>query len=212
MSIDADITTLTIGASATVTGSNTGDGAAHANSVHTGTIPSDDFADNTIAVGRLANGTDGELITWSAAGAATTVPAGTATHVLTSNGPDTVPTFQAAASAPTLTKSITVEDPVTGETISMFYTNVAITVTQITAVIVGSTSITFNISHGTSRAAVTSDVMTADDVADSTTTGNVTTTGWDDETIPADSFVCLTTSAASGTPTELHVTIEYTED
>ena len=132
-----------------------------------------------------------------------------ATYYLNGNGAWTVP---AGGSAATLTKSITVEDPVTGETISMFFTTVAITVTQITAVIVGSTSITFNISHGTSRAAVTNDVMTSDDVADSTTTGNITTTGWSDNTIPADSFVCLTTSAASGTPTELHVTVEYTED
>jgi hypothetical protein len=45
----------------------------------------------------LADGTDGELITWDTAGVATTVPAGTATHVLTSNGAGAVPTFQAAA-------------------------------------------------------------------------------------------------------------------
>jgi hypothetical protein len=55
--------------------------------------------------------------------------------------------------------------------------------------------------------------MTADDTADSTTTGNITTSGgFTDATIPADSFVWLTTSALSGTPTELNVTIEYTED
>jgi len=50
-----------------------------------------------IPVAALADGTDGELITWSAAGVATTVPVGTATHVLTSNGVGTAPTFQAAA-------------------------------------------------------------------------------------------------------------------
>ena len=43
----------------------------------------------------LANGTDGELITWSAAGVAETVAVGTATHVLTSNGVGVAPTFQA---------------------------------------------------------------------------------------------------------------------
>jgi len=138
----------------------------------------------------------------------TTAPGGAGEALVTTSA-----TAAAWKAIPTLTKGITVEDPVTGETISMFYTNVAITVTQITAVIVGSTSITFNISHGTSRAAVTNDVMSADDVADSTTTGNITTSfGGGDPTIPADSFVCLTTSAASGTPTELHVTVEYTED
>ena len=45
----------------------------------------------------LANGTDGELITWSAAGVAETVAVGTATHVLTSNGVGVAPTFQEAA-------------------------------------------------------------------------------------------------------------------
>lgn len=45
----------------------------------------------------LANGTDGELITWDASGVAATVSVGTATHVLTSNGVGLAPTFQAAA-------------------------------------------------------------------------------------------------------------------
>ena len=52
---------------------------------------------SNVDVADLANGTDGELITWSAAGVATTVATGTATHVLTSNGAGAAPTFQAAA-------------------------------------------------------------------------------------------------------------------
>ena len=50
-----------------------------------------------IPVSALADGTDGELITWSAAGTATTVAAGTASQVLTSNGAGAAPTFQDAA-------------------------------------------------------------------------------------------------------------------
>ena len=52
---------------------------------------------SNIDVADLSNGTDGELITWDAAGAPSTVPVGTATHVLTSNGVGVAPTFQAAA-------------------------------------------------------------------------------------------------------------------
>jgi len=52
---------------------------------------------SNIDVADLANGTDGELITWSAAGVAETVAVGTATHVLTSNGVGVAPTFQEAA-------------------------------------------------------------------------------------------------------------------
>lgn len=52
---------------------------------------------SNIDVADLANGTDGELITWDATGAPAVVATGTATHVLTSNGVGTAPTFQAAA-------------------------------------------------------------------------------------------------------------------
>jgi len=50
----------------------------------------------SVAVAALADGTDGELITWSASAVAATVAVGTATHVLTSNGSGAAPTFQAA--------------------------------------------------------------------------------------------------------------------
>jgi len=52
-----------------------------------------------VPVAGLATGTDGELITWDAAGAPATVPVGTATHVLTSNGAGAAPSFQAAGGA-----------------------------------------------------------------------------------------------------------------
>jgi len=52
-----------------------------------------------IAVSDLANGTDGELITWNSSGVASAVPVGTATNVLTSNGAGAAPTFQAAGGA-----------------------------------------------------------------------------------------------------------------
>jgi len=49
---------------------------------------------SNIDVEDLSNGTDGELITWDAAGAPTTVTVGNATEVLTSNGSGSPPTFQ----------------------------------------------------------------------------------------------------------------------
>jgi hypothetical protein len=45
----------------------------------------------------LANGTDGNLITWDADGKIAAVATGTATQILTSNGAGTAPTFQAPA-------------------------------------------------------------------------------------------------------------------
>lgn len=50
---------------------------------------------SNVDVADLADGTDGELITWDASGNPTTVAVGTANHVLTSNGAGSAPTFQA---------------------------------------------------------------------------------------------------------------------
>ena len=49
---------------------------------------------SNVDVADLAAGTDGELITWDAAGSPTTVTTGTSTQVLTSNGAGAAPTFQ----------------------------------------------------------------------------------------------------------------------
>ena len=48
-----------------------------------------------VTVAMLADGTDGELITWSATGVAAVVAVGTVNHVLTSGGVGVAPTFQA---------------------------------------------------------------------------------------------------------------------
>jgi hypothetical protein len=50
-----------------------------------------------IIVADLADGTDGELITWDASGNPAKVAVGSATHILTSNGAGAAPTFQAPA-------------------------------------------------------------------------------------------------------------------
>jgi hypothetical protein len=51
----------------------------------------------SVAIGDIDAGTDGELITWDAAGAAAVVAVGTSGYVLTSGGVGVAPTFQAAA-------------------------------------------------------------------------------------------------------------------
>ena len=54
-----------------------------------------DETDGKIGISDLVDGTDGQLITWGADGAPTTVSTGANTHVLTSNGAGSAPTFQA---------------------------------------------------------------------------------------------------------------------
>jgi hypothetical protein len=53
---------------------------------------------SNVDIADLAAGTDGELITWDAAGTPAAVAVGTINHVLTSNGAGAAPTFQAGGS------------------------------------------------------------------------------------------------------------------
>jgi hypothetical protein len=69
---------------------------------------------SNVDVTDLATGTDGELITWDASGNPATVAAGTATHVLTSNGAGAAPTFQAAAGGGTPDATVLMPQPVEG--------------------------------------------------------------------------------------------------
>jgi hypothetical protein len=55
------------------------------------------IADNAVDLAEMAHGTDGELITYDAAGAPANVAVGTSGHILTSGGVGVAPTFQAAA-------------------------------------------------------------------------------------------------------------------
>lgn len=110
-------------------------------------------------------------------------------------------------------KSITVEDPTSSEDISIFFTNKAITVTEMRAVLVGSAtpSVTWTIRHGTDRSGTGAEVVTSGTTTTSTTTGS-DVISFNDATIVADSFVWLETTAQSGTVDEINITIFYTVD
>lgn len=111
-------------------------------------------------------------------------------------------------------KSITIESPTNAEDLSIFFTNRAITITEMRAVLVGSASpsVTWTIRHSaTDRSATGNAVVTGGTTTTSVTSGS-DVTSFNDATIPADSFVWLETTAKSGTVGQLHVTIVYTID
>lgn len=58
-------------------------------------LPEAGLLDNAVTLAKMAHGTDGNLITYSATGAPAFVTTGTSGQVLTSNGAGTAPTFQA---------------------------------------------------------------------------------------------------------------------
>jgi hypothetical protein len=136
---------------------------------------------------------------------------GASTDYLSADGTYTVPP---GGSAATLTKSITIENPVTAEDITFFYTPVPITVTQVAAVIRGtSPSVHWYIKFATmtiGRNSIGTVLITAGTTTDDE--GGVSITSFDDATIPADSFVWIETTTVSGTNDELALTVVYTED
>lgn len=106
------------------------------------------------------------------------------------------------------TKTITVEAPTSTENITIFRTDVAITVVEVIAVSRGtSPSTTYQLKHGTDRSAAGSD-LTVSAATTSTTTGNIATLSV--SSIAADSWVWLLTTAATGTNVVLTVDIRYT--
>jgi len=110
--------------------------------------------------------------------------------------------------------SITVESPSDSEDISIAFTNRAITITEMRAVLIGSDtpSVTWTIRHhATDRSNAGNEVVTGGTTTTSTTSGS-DVTAFDDATISADSFIWLETTNMSGTVGQLHVTLVYTVD
>jgi hypothetical protein len=107
----------------------------------------------------------------------------------------------------------TVDNPGAAEDRSMFFTDTAITVTKLAAVLKGSASpsVTWTIRYDADRNATGTEVVTGGTTTTSTTTGSIVSS-FSDPTIPANSFVWLETTAKSGTVDEMNVTVTFTED
>jgi hypothetical protein len=112
--------------------------------------------------------------------------------------------------SPTHTKTIVIDSPTSFENVSIFKTDVAITVQEVTTVSVGTTpSTTYQIKHSSDRSSSGSNLTTSGTTT-STTTGDVATLSV--VNIPANTWVWIVTTAASGTDVSLTVDIKYTID
>lgn len=111
-----------------------------------------------------------------------------------------------------LTKGVTIPEPTATEDITLFFTDDAITITQLNAVVRGtSPSVTWTIRHGTDRSATGAEVVTSGTTTTSVSSGSEVTS-FNDSTVPAGSWIWLETTGASGTNDELSVSIEYVID
>lgn len=107
-------------------------------------------------------------------------------------------------------KGATIESPSASEDIGLFFTEDAITISSIRAVLVGSStpSVTWTIRHSTDRSATGNEVVTSGTTTTSTTTGS-NVVSFNDATIPASSFVWFETTAQSGTVDQIELTLFY---
>jgi hypothetical protein len=114
---------------------------------------------------------------------------------------------------PIQVQHLTIANPGASEDFSFFFTDKAITILKITAVLVGSASpsVTWTIRHDADRSAAGTEVVTGGTVTTSVTTGSVVTS-FNDATVIANAFLWLETTAQSGTVNSINVTVFYKQD
>jgi hypothetical protein len=106
-------------------------------------------------------------------------------------------------------KSLSIINPTSTEKVVLFFTTVGLTFSQIRSSVFGSSpSATFSIRYGSDLSASGIEVVTGGITVTNTTTG-LSTTSFNNATVPADRFVWLTTSATSGTVDQLSVSLIF---
>jgi len=110
----------------------------------------------------------------------------------------------------TKTKGLTLLDPVADDEVGIFYTDIAITISQLNSYVRGAStpSVTVSIYYAATRSGIATTINTAT----ITSEAGVEDTSMSDGTVPADNWVYLKVTAQSGTVDEFHVTMKYTED
>jgi hypothetical protein len=198
----------TVAAGTTTTG-NPGTNASVTNvgtsgdAVFNFTIPRGDTGTAaTVAVGSTTTGAAGSNASVSNSGTSAaavlnfTIPRG-----------DTGLTGPTGPAAP---KALTIINPTDSEKVPLFFTAGSITFAQIRSLVKGSSSpsVTFSIRYGTDFSQAGTEVVTSGITVTSTTTG-LSTTSFNNATVPANSWVWLTTSATAGTVNALNVSLVF---
>lgn len=104
---------------------------------------------------------------------------------------------------------ISLENPNGADYLPLFKTHSKVIVERITAVVQGSSpSVTWTIKFGSSLGTGGTELVTGGTVTTNTTTG-AEIVSFNVDTIPADSYVWLETSAIGGTPTWINLTLYF---
>ncbi len=212
-------------------------GGAAANPAFAGINLDSDTLSGTLAVAQggtnLSSGTSGGVLAYTAAGTLASSALLTANQLVIGGGAGVAPGPLAAGtdnfivrmgtSIPAyeeevLSKSVSIETPTAADDITMFFTPVAITITQMRIAILGSATPGWiaDLRHHTDRsnagnAVITTPVSSTAAEHSAETTGHDITT-FNDATVPANSFVWVETVDVSGTLDQGHLTLRYTID
>jgi hypothetical protein len=136
----------------------------------------------------------------------TVVEGDTTVVTVTTAGPQgsTGPTGPSGLAGPP--KSLTIAYPVAGDNLTLFYTQVSTTLTQVAAILRGTStpSVTYTLKYAANRSAAGTSATTSTTVTSVTTASTATLQNMP---IPANNFLWLEVSAISGNPTELSITV-----
>jgi len=115
-----------------------------------------------------------------------------------------------ATNAQEITRTLLVETPSDSEDITFLYTDEALRIRQMTAILVGSSvpSVTWTLRHNTDRSAAGSEVVNGGTTTTNTTSGQDIVT-FNNADVPSDSFLWFETTAQSGIVNEISITILY---
>ena len=104
-------------------------------------------------------------------------------------------------------RSIIVENPAVSDDITFFHTAEELVVSQINFVLTGATSATVTVRFAASRSAVGTEVITGGTVVSSLTDQEVLV--FNNDTIPAGSWVWIEVTALSGTPSSVTISVTF---
>lgn len=111
-----------------------------------------------------------------------------------------------SAAGKNTTRNMTIENPTAADNFVLFYTEVALTALQLNMVMQGATSVTVTVKFDSDRSAAGTELNTGGTLVNNTTVGQEITS-FDEDAIPAGSWIWIETTALVGTPTSLSVNL-----
>lgn len=104
-------------------------------------------------------------------------------------------------------KSITIAEPLSGDEFTLFHTQVAITLTEVRAVVRGTNpSVSYELYYAADRTAAGT-LATVSDTVTNTTTGDTATV--QNQPIPAGRYVWIEITAVTGTVSEFNLSVAF---